>query len=139
MVTKLQHGTPINKLSKNWHLEEGLEQLAHSLPHISVLIPSHVHWTANKVADRLANEGVSCDQQAWDTKWCPNRNLRLATDCLSLAKKDRHSLDGVLYGASICEDTRSHQGRTCELPGGGGKVQGVHANIDCPDHGTHAD
>jgi hypothetical protein len=46
------------KISPSWHLLSSLEILKSLLHPGLILIPSHVRREVNKVADKLANEGV---------------------------------------------------------------------------------
>jgi ribonuclease HI len=60
LFTKLLNGSEPAKISPNWRLLSLLEYLKSSLLPNSVLIPSHVRWEANKVADKLKNVGIDC-------------------------------------------------------------------------------
>ena len=61
LLTKLLQGSPVEKMSPSWHLLSLLETLSHILTNQLSLVPSRVKRNSNKVVDKLANEGVECN------------------------------------------------------------------------------
>lgn len=58
MLTIIQSGSGIDKISTNWRMEDRLHQLKSFLSSQRVILLQHVMRTGNKLIDRLANEGV---------------------------------------------------------------------------------
>jgi hypothetical protein len=63
LATKIINGTDPMKVSPSWHLLGPLDTLRTLLRPSLTLIPSHVRREENKVANKLANEGVSSQEE----------------------------------------------------------------------------
>jgi hypothetical protein len=66
---KIINGASPDKVSKNWRLFVGLEEVAMTIWGTSVIIPSHVRRRANVVVDYLANVVVGQAQSASQWQW----------------------------------------------------------------------
>lgn len=58
MIIKLQHGSPIHKVSNSWRMAQRLELINHWLSQHQVITFKHTRREGNKLADLLANIGV---------------------------------------------------------------------------------
>jgi len=69
MLTKVQHGSEIDKISSNWRLESMLHQLKSLLSSKKVILPHHIMRTGNKLADYLVNQGVKSRMSPHSYSW----------------------------------------------------------------------
>ena len=72
-----------------------LESTGSLLPQLQTVHPSHIHRKANKLADRLANEGVHLVQGDLDLDWDSTPNNELKQNCLQISIEDLNHPDGV--------------------------------------------
>eukprot|EP00253_Pinus_taeda_P006105 PITA_06105 len=93
IAKRIQAGAKAVKVAKSWRLLSRLEDLEEKL-HTSLNITfHHVRRTANKVADRLANQGVSQSTPYFSGPLNTVENAQLKQDCISLVQKDLPSPD----------------------------------------------
>lgn len=69
VLHRLLNDTPTTIVIKNWRLAAAIESTGSLLPKLQTVHPSHIHRKANKLADRLANEGVHLVQGDLDLDW----------------------------------------------------------------------
>lgn len=81
----IQAGTAADKVATSWRLLSKMEDLAAKLTNPHSLSFQHVRRTANKVADRLANQGVS-NFFSGSLDIVDDEHLR--QDCITLVQKD---------------------------------------------------
>jgi ribonuclease HI len=102
LATKITNGSDPAKVSPSWRLLSPLETLRTLLHPSLTLIPSHVQQEANKVVDKLANQGVS--SQAKDilieAQQLPTPPLLL--HCIEIALRDCPPPDGVKTDEHAC-------------------------------------
>jgi ribonuclease HI len=96
IIRKMHNGTVTHKVSRNWCFSSNLTLPQKEIKNIPGLITSHVLQEANRVADRLSNEGINQNQIEFceHVEQLPNQCLK--KDCLSLAYIDVPPLYGVL-------------------------------------------
>ena len=78
MDTKLLHGKPVSKVVDNWKMGHSLDQLRGLLPEVQI---HHVKRKANRLADLLANYGVSKRQEFQQMRWEDQVKVSLQLDC----------------------------------------------------------
>jgi ribonuclease HI len=88
LATKLINGSDPAKVSPSWHLLIPLETLFSLLRPSLTLIPSHVRREANKVVDKLANEGVSTQAEDILIEAHQSPTPPLLTHCKEIALRD---------------------------------------------------
>ena len=88
---RIQAGTPATKVASSWRLLSRLETLEERLKSPNSIIFQHVKRSANKVADRLANQGVDLNSHPYSGNLNDSTNIQLQQDCLSLATQDLQS------------------------------------------------
>jgi hypothetical protein len=120
MVSHLEYGIPLHKISKSWCLSLALERINHLLQHIPVIIPSHVRRSTKKLVDNLANEGIQGPYDQWDQPRDTQHHNDWTMQAFSMATKDcqhpygvtgaRESSNDVTEGLipcqTICMDER---------------------------------
>jgi len=89
MAKQLQQGYHLNKLTKNWRLECRVERLAEILNRFRHCDFSHVRRRANRVADKLANQGVMVEVSSESTKWPPQQDTEWGRQVTQLATEDK--------------------------------------------------
>jgi len=85
---RIQAGTPAVKVAASWRLLSRLESLEEKLQNPQSITFKHVRRTANKVADRLANQGASQRIPYFTGSLDTLDDDKLKNDCISLAQKD---------------------------------------------------
>jgi hypothetical protein len=113
-VKKLQNGTRVGKVQRHWRLAHSLQKIQEHLQTINTVELCWVRRSANGLADRIANEGVSKEGPELDTTWhnIPEGQFRM--ECLQLATK-------------YCDNNLSKEGHIeedNERPGDGTKDPG---------------
>jgi ribonuclease HI len=98
LATKIINGTDPEKVSLSWHLLGPLETLCSLLCPSLTLIPSHVQQGENKVVDRLANEGVSSQEEGILGEAHHHLAPQKLLQCKEIALKYLHPWDGVTSG-----------------------------------------
>lgn len=66
MATKLQHGSPIHKVSSSWRMAQRLELINHWLSLHQAITFKHTRREGNKLADFLANLGVEAKENHFE-------------------------------------------------------------------------
>jgi ribonuclease HI len=92
-VKRLQNGTRVGKVQRHWRLAHSLQKIQEHLQKMNTVELRWVRRSANGLADRITNEGVSKEGSELDTTWRNIPNGQFRTDCTQLATKDR---DGSL-------------------------------------------
>lgn len=85
---RIQAGSPAAKVASSWRLLSRLEALEDRLRSPNSIIFQHVKRSANKVADRLANQGVNLNSSPFSGHLNESKDTQLQQDCLSLANQD---------------------------------------------------
>ena len=90
---RIQFGTPATKIASSWRLFGRLEQIEEwlSVPHTITF--KHIRHTANRVADRLANQGVNQQLPIFSGPLHSSDDAQLIQDCTLLVQQDLHLLD----------------------------------------------
>jgi ribonuclease HI len=88
-VKRLQNGTRVGKVQRHWRLAHSLQKIQEHLQKMNTVELRWVRRSANGLADRIANEGVSKEESELDTTWSNIPNGQFRTDCTQLATKDR--------------------------------------------------
>jgi len=95
MATQIIHGLDVVKASPSWHLLYPLT-LLNTLLHFGLnLIPSHVRREANRIADKLTNEGVSLSGEDLCFKASHSPTLAILKQCQELAILDCTTPNGM--------------------------------------------
>jgi ribonuclease HI len=68
-VKRLQNGTRVGKVQKHWRLAHSLQKIQEHLQTINTVELRWVRRSANGLADRISNEGVSKEGPELDTTW----------------------------------------------------------------------
>lgn len=93
MAKRIQAGAKAVKVAKSWRLLSRLEDLEEKLQTAPNISFHHVRRTANKVADRLANQGVSQSTPSFSGSLNTVDNAQLKQDCIALVQTDLPSPD----------------------------------------------
>jgi ribonuclease HI len=88
-VKRLQNGTRVGKVQRHWRLAHSLQKIQEHLQTMNTVELRWVRRSANGLADRIANEGVSKEGPELDTTWINIPKGQFRTDCIQLATKDR--------------------------------------------------
>lgn len=91
-ATRIQAGTTSSKIASNWRLLSRLELLEERLRQPHSILFKHVKRTANKVADRLANQGVN-QQFQYSGSLGDSDDEQLKHECTTLVQQDYSLLD----------------------------------------------
>ena len=81
MATKLLHDKPVSKVVDNWKMMHSLDQLRGLLQAHSEVQIHHVKRKSNKLANLLANYGVSKRQEFQEIRWEDQVEVSLRRDC----------------------------------------------------------
>ena len=87
-ATRIQSRSSAAKIASSWRLLNRLEQMEEWLRTPRSIIFKHVRRTANKVADRLANQGVNLDLPFFSGPLSSSNDLQLQHDCTLLVHND---------------------------------------------------
>jgi ribonuclease HI len=101
LVTKIINGTDPEKITPSWRLLGPLSHLQALLSPTLMLITSHVRHEANKVADHLANVGVTTQTEILILNPQDHPDSQLLKHCNDLAHQDYPPPDGVPPGARM--------------------------------------
>lgn len=85
---KIQAGATAVKVATSWRLLSRLESLEAKLQNPHSITFQHVRRTANQVADRMANQGVSQTSQYFSGSLDIVEDEQLKKDCIALVQKD---------------------------------------------------
>jgi ribonuclease HI len=88
-VKRIQNDTRVGKVQKHWRLAHSLQKIQEHLQTINTVELRWVRRSANGLADRISNEGVSKEGPELDTTWSNIPQGQFRTDCTQLATKDR--------------------------------------------------
>ena len=88
-VKKINSGTASEKVSKHWKLIRDFQGIQDHLQNLRTVSFHHVHREANKLADLLANQGVSCIEVKVSMDWQELRQSRLRTLYCEQEEEDR--------------------------------------------------
>eukprot|EP00253_Pinus_taeda_P017014 PITA_17014 len=89
-VTRIQAGTSAAKIASSWRLLSRLETLEARLRRPNSILFKHVRRTTNRVADRLANQGVNQHRPHYTGTLHDVEDTLLQQDCHSLVLQDLH-------------------------------------------------
>lgn len=91
LVKKICNGTTLERVSKHWRLLQFYQPIQSHLRTLITFNFVHVRRTANRLVDRLANEGVLCSRnnQRYDGMMMPTGKLR--EDCQNQAIEDKEN------------------------------------------------
>jgi ribonuclease HI len=109
-VKRLQNDTRVGKVQKHWRLAHSLQKIQEHLQAINTVELRWVRRSANGLADRIANEGVSKEGPELDTTWINIPQGQFRTDCTQLATKYRDN--NLSKGGHIEEGSESPSERT---------------------------
>ena len=93
MAQKLLQGSPPSRGSDSWRLTAGLELIAHWMQQNKAIVLKHVKRSGNKVADLLANKGVTSDQIIFAGPLTNLNDRKILQDCTQLVHKDYSTPD----------------------------------------------
>lgn len=96
LAKKLQQGYQVNKITKNWRLEFCVERLADIIGRFRHCAFSHVRRRANRVADKLANQGVTVDENFTSTKWPPQNAADWVRQVSQITNEDQQIHKGTV-------------------------------------------
>jgi len=91
MAKKLQQGQSVDRITKNWRLEFRVERLAELLKQCPECTFNHIRRKGNKVADILANRGVTAESSYEIVKWHPTDRADWMEQVTKAADQDRES------------------------------------------------
>lgn len=86
---RISNGTGPEKVTKQWRLTQVLHRIQAHLQELRTLRFIHVRRKANKLADILANQGVSCKDSAIFKRWNTMAQSNLKKLCHNQAKEDK--------------------------------------------------
>jgi ribonuclease HI len=105
LITKILHGESLMKISPRWQLS-GMLEIFRALLRTNVsIIPSHVKREENRVADCMANEGVTTERERIYWEAHTSESSDISDRCQALSNKDFLSPDGV-----PCREYGPHSG-----------------------------
>jgi len=87
-ATRIQAGTSAAKIASSWRLLSRLETLEERLRRSHSITFRHVRRTTNKVADRLANQGVNQQLPSFPGPLSASDDAQLKQECTSLVLQD---------------------------------------------------
>lgn len=87
-ATRIQAGTSAAKIASSWRLLSRLEQLEERLWTPRSITFKHIRHTANKVVERLANQGVNQQLPYLSGPLCDSNDVQLKHECTSLVQQD---------------------------------------------------
>jgi len=96
---RIQAGTKAVKIATSWRLLSRLEYLEEKLHNPLNITFQHVRRTANQVADRMANQGVSQSKPYFSGSLDMVDDAQLKQDCINLVQKDLPLPDAAGYEA----------------------------------------
>eukprot|EP00253_Pinus_taeda_P011233 PITA_11233 len=89
-ATRIQAGSSAAKIASSWRLLSRLETLEERLRRPNSIIFKHVRRNANKVADRLANQGVNQHGPHYTGTLHDAKDTQIQKDCHTLVLQDLH-------------------------------------------------
>jgi len=87
-VIRIQAGSPASKIATSWILLSRLEQMEEKLRTPRSITFRHVRHTTNKVADRMANQGVDQQILYFSGPLSDSNDEQLENECTALAQQD---------------------------------------------------
>jgi ribonuclease HI len=87
-LRKVITGMKSDRVSRHWKLQAGYENLAILSRSFSTILCVHVRRNANKLADRLANKGVTMTNRDLDMAWRDLPQGKLHQNCISIEYED---------------------------------------------------
>jgi hypothetical protein len=95
LFNRLLHGSDPAKISPIWRLLSNIKFSKSLLHNHLVLIPSHVHREANKVADNMANIDVDRGDFDLDCKSLLSHEDPTLMECINMENKEDSTQNGV--------------------------------------------
>eukprot|EP00253_Pinus_taeda_P020218 PITA_20218 len=87
-IIRIQAGSPASKPATSWRLLSRLEQMEERLRIPRSITFRHIRHTANKVADKMANQGVNQQINNFSSPLSDTNDEQLQKECIALAQHD---------------------------------------------------
>jgi hypothetical protein len=87
-IIRIQAGSPASKTATIWRLLSRLEQMEERLRIPRSITFRHIRHTTNKVADRMANQGVNQQINNFSSPLSDTNDEQLQKECIALAQQD---------------------------------------------------
>lgn len=88
VAIRIQASTSTAKIASSWRLLSRLEQMGEWLWTRRSITFKHIRRTTNKVADKLANQGVNQQLPYFLDTLCDSNDVQLKNECTSLVQQD---------------------------------------------------